>query len=158
VTQFITGGRGSGKTHAAVQWLLEKPEERVILTTGKQRVHEICAKYGLTGRQVISAQGHLKVPYALRGRDVEVAIDDLDDFLQRVFQPFHVMLVTATGEGTHQGVVSNEAAWRSHQITISVPEEWPPESVQNLQSALSRVTSGDKVIIQSGRVYEVDES
>ena len=101
MTVVITGGRGAGKTYAAVQWLLADPENRVILTTSKQRARDIRDQYKLAERQVISAQGKLSPPHALKGRSVQVAIDNLDDFLSRVFQPFTVNMVTLTGEGDH---------------------------------------------------------
>ncbi len=98
MTSCITGGRDSGKTDAAVRWLLEEPENRVILVTSKQRARGIRSRYGLSETQVMSAQGKLSPPHALKGRSVHVAIDDLDDFLRRAFQPFNVELVTSAGE------------------------------------------------------------
>lgn len=97
---YIIGGHGSGKTYAAVHWLLEKPDERVILTTSKLRAREICQQYGLTTDQVISAQGKLKVPHILtsvRHAEKELAIDDLDEFLRRAFT-LPVAVATSNGE------------------------------------------------------------
>lgn len=106
----ITGGHGSGKTYTMVQWLLEDPECRVILTTSKQRAHEIQKQYSLTSDQVVSAQGRLQTPHALKSQrygQVELAIDDLDDFLRRAFT-YPVRLVALNGVSTDTAKRRNE--------------------------------------------------
>jgi len=104
LTGFVVRGRGGGKTHAAVEWLRQDPDHRVIVTVDEQRAAEVRREYGLTAAQVMPADGQLRDPQRLRGlpRTLrrELAIDDLDAFLARSFV-FPVGLVTATGDCGH---------------------------------------------------------
>jgi hypothetical protein len=111
VINHVIIGKQGGKTYTAVQWLLEDPDHRVILTTSKLRAREIQRQYGLTTDQVVSAQGRLQAPHALKSQryndQVELAIDDLDEFLRRAFT-FPVKLVTSAGVCNHMTVPDGE--------------------------------------------------
>jgi hypothetical protein len=95
--KFIIRPRQGGKTHASVQWLLEDPENRVILCANLQMARELQRRYKLTDRQVMSAA---TVRTAGRGRAAEYAVEDLDTLLPYLLGtgPNPVSLVTATGE------------------------------------------------------------
>ena len=64
---FVVRGRGGGKTHAAVEWLRQDPDHRVIVTVDEQRAAEIRRQYGLTAAQVMPAGGELRDPQRLPG-------------------------------------------------------------------------------------------
>ena len=81
--------RQQGKTQACIEWLLEAPEHRVIVTADERRAMDIrmrLASATETGYQTWSRAvlpwGHRDV---VRGRDVEVFIDQADHVLQWMF-------------------------------------------------------------------------
>ena len=101
--RFVVRGRGGGKTYAAVEWLKQDPDHRVIVTVDEQRAAWIRRQYGLTAQQVMSSAGALRDPDRLQGMPRgrrELAIEDLGDFLARAFV-FPVGMVTATGDCGH---------------------------------------------------------
>lgn len=88
-------GRRMGKTEAVVNWLLADPERRTIIVANRQRQQHIVSTIG---RKVRYSRGKgywlervviFDLRYnQMRGRyPGEVAIDDLDEVLQLIFQP-----------------------------------------------------------------------
>lgn len=109
LTAFVVRGRGGGKTYAAVQWLKEDPDRRVIVTVDPARAVEIRTQYGLSTSQVMSCDGQMKPPPRLQGRPLaalELAIDDADELLRRAFL-FKVAMVAAKGDCGHGADLPN---------------------------------------------------
>lgn len=121
MTEFIVRGRGGGKTYAAVQWLKEDPDRRVIVTVDPARAVEIRSQYGLSASQVMSCDSQMKPPPQLQGRplkDFELAIDDVDELIGRAFL-FKVGLVTAKGDCGHGADLPNPPSRRPPPVVIS---------------------------------------
>ena len=100
MTAFVIRGRQGGKTYAAVQWLEEDPEHRVIVTADAQRAESIREHYGLSASQVVTGEG-LRNP-GLPPRALEAAVDDAGELLAQALG-IQVELVTASGDCGHGG-------------------------------------------------------
>lgn len=77
--QIINSGRGSGKTYALVQWLLEDPDHRMIITQSGDRARHIRCTYNLDANQVRA----LNPIETLRGTTRHIGFDDADTIIRQ---------------------------------------------------------------------------
>lgn len=109
--RWMLWGRQYGKTYQVIKWFMESPETRVIVTSNAVMADNLRRQllgklpYGddflatgddweaLLEKNVIKYGQHDQ----LKGRKVEVAVDDLDMILHQVFGGNEVRMVTATG-------------------------------------------------------------
>lgn len=66
--------RAHGKTTKAVEWLLDDPDNRLLICINAQEAHRIRSQHKLTRQQVISVSQITD----LYGRRGEVAVDNID--------------------------------------------------------------------------------
>jgi hypothetical protein len=72
-------GRGKGKTETLVEWV-KGGTNRAIVVLSHQEVRRLIHEYGLSPRQVYAYTSTMPL-----GRNIEVAIDNLDMILQYVY-------------------------------------------------------------------------
>jgi hypothetical protein len=92
-TKVIIGGRQSGKSTALIEWAKGDAAKRVVLCSTQQRANALIAM-GLPVHQALSA---LNGTSALRGRGLEVAVDDALDYIYADLGVFPAV-VTIDGE------------------------------------------------------------
>jgi hypothetical protein len=105
--KLMIGDRGTGKSTELVKWLLEKPDDRVILTCSEEMAKHLqgMVREASTGPLVKSNLGtetqrkldlmvmSFRSRARLEGRKVEVAVDDLEQVL---WQLLHTEIDLAT--------------------------------------------------------------
>lgn len=87
--RIVSLERQRGKTETLIEWVRAKPN-RVIIVMSAREADRIIRKYGLSSLQVLIWG---MVPGA-RGRDVEIAIDNLDLILRQVCGDVKIVTVT----------------------------------------------------------------
>lgn len=90
--------RGTGKTTLVCRWAAEKPESRVVVVAHAvqlRSVRDLLEGFGLTPAQAARCVIHASSVNQLRGRTVEVAVDEVDAVLAQVIG-LNVVLATVT--------------------------------------------------------------
>jgi hypothetical protein len=85
--KIITSGRGQGKTHQLVQWLLENPDNRVIVVPHSGYV--LAAKMVLTKLEGLAHLDRVVVAGSIKGAfppGTEIAVDGLEHLLSHLLQ------------------------------------------------------------------------
>lgn len=100
--QVVALDRRKGKTVAALHWLADDPENRVLLTFSEIQVKSLVntlMQFGVYAT-VRDARQHVQVFDSavknLRGRKVQVAIDNADIVLQGMLYGLSLELITVT--------------------------------------------------------------
>lgn len=112
--KIFIGGRRSGKTSKIIRWWLENPTKRVVVCMNETQAKDIRSKvrrrveqpsWGekmldiarLDDRVYKDGIIHMNQLHELRGRDVEIGVEDIDELIHRWFNQ-SVSVATMTAE------------------------------------------------------------
>jgi len=91
--EYITGGRASGKTYKAVQWLNQDPNKRIIIVPNSEMADIIINQYALLPKQVMSFASWKDIHNG-RGMKKEVCIDNAEIILQMLLGGNKLSMIT----------------------------------------------------------------
>lgn len=106
---IITGDRCTGKTQALVDWVMEAPEQRIVVVTNWKLQGDLRQRLASAGHENPRAAAVLArdcLIGALRGLPpgTEVAIDNLDLLLHELLLPGAPIVAATMGEVTVQNL------------------------------------------------------
>lgn len=142
--QILNSGRGSGKTYALVQWLLQDPEKRVIVVSTEEIARSLRSNYLLSVSQVISGNEEtVRAKLAYRSLNTQIAFDGVEGIVRHALRlyagPKEIAIFTSSFEEYNkdpaQTPLQQAETLEAHAALIRKMNHLPP-----LQTAPPEVT------------------